>query len=80
MDGSSAEFIKALETVGLEEQNALRNYYEIPESIRYVDNARGVEIAALPLSDYRLTVMVDYNSPVLGSQHATLADIGQFGD
>ena len=80
MDGSSAEFIKALNTVGYEEQNALRNYYEIPESIRYVDNARGVEIAALPLPDYRLTVMVDYNSPVLGSQHATLADIGKFSD
>ena len=79
MDGSSAEFIKALESVGLEEQNALRNYYEITESIRFVDNARGVEIAALPLPDYRLTVMVDYNSPVLGSQHATLTDIGQFG-
>ena len=79
MDGSSADFMTALESVGLAEQNALRNYYEIPESIRYVDNARGVEIAALPLSDYRLTVMVDYNSPVLGSQHATLADIGQFG-
>jgi UDP-3-O-[3-hydroxymyristoyl] N-acetylglucosamine deacetylase/3-hydroxyacyl-[acyl-carrier-protein] dehydratase len=80
MDGSSAEFIKAIETVGLQEQNALRNYYEIPESIRYVDNARGVEIAALPLTDYRLTVMVDYNSPVLGSQHATLDDIGKFSD
>ena len=79
MDGSSADFMTALESVGLQEQNALRNYYEIPESIRYVDNARGVEIAALPLSDYRLTVMVDYNSPVLGSQHATLADIGQVG-
>ncbi|GAA4024296.1 bifunctional UDP-3-O-[3-hydroxymyristoyl] N-acetylglucosamine deacetylase/3-hydroxyacyl-ACP dehydratase [Hymenobacter glaciei] len=80
MDGSSAEFIKALDTVGYEEQNALRNYYEIPESIRYVDNARGVEIAALPLPDYRLTVMVDYNSPVLGSQHATLDDIGKFSE
>lgn len=80
MDGSSAEFIKALRTVGLEEQNALRNYYEITDTIRFVDNTRGVEIAALPLSDYRLTVMVDYNSPVLGSQHATLADINQFAD
>ena len=80
MDGSSAEFIKALSSAGLAEQNALRNYYEIPESIRYVDNARGVEIAALPLSDYRLTVMVDYNSPVLGSQHATLTDIGLFSE
>jgi UDP-3-O-[3-hydroxymyristoyl] N-acetylglucosamine deacetylase/3-hydroxyacyl-[acyl-carrier-protein] dehydratase len=78
MDGSSYEFIKAIMEVGLEEQNALRNYFEIPEEIRFVDNGRAVEIAALPLNDYRLTVMVDYNSPVLGSQHASLTDITQF--
>ncbi|SNR31681.1 MULTISPECIES: bifunctional UDP-3-O-[3-hydroxymyristoyl] N-acetylglucosamine deacetylase/3-hydroxyacyl-ACP dehydratase [Hymenobacter] len=78
MDGSSYEFIKPLHEVGLEEQNALRNYFEIPDEIRYVDNARAVEIAGLPLNNYRLTVMVDYNSPVLGSQHASLTDISQF--
>ncbi|UOQ70653.1 bifunctional UDP-3-O-[3-hydroxymyristoyl] N-acetylglucosamine deacetylase/3-hydroxyacyl-ACP dehydratase [Hymenobacter cellulosilyticus] len=78
MDGSSYEFIKAIMEVGLEEQNALRNYFEIPEEIRFVDNGRAVEIAALPLNDYRLTVMVDYNSPVLGSQHASLTDISHF--
>ena len=39
-----------------------------------------MEIAALPLSDYRLTVMVDYNSPVLGSQHATLDRHRQFSE
>ncbi|OON70127.1 bifunctional UDP-3-O-[3-hydroxymyristoyl] N-acetylglucosamine deacetylase/3-hydroxyacyl-ACP dehydratase [Hymenobacter sp. CRA2] len=80
MDGSSLPFVEALQEVGLEEQNALRNYFEIPDEIRFVDNARGVEIAALPLNDYRVTVMVDYNSPVLGSQHASLTNITQFAD
>lgn len=78
MDGSSYQFIEALEKVGLEEQNALRNYFEIPDEIRFLDNDRAVEIAALPLDNYRVTVMVDYNSPVLGSQHASLTDINQF--
>ncbi|MCS6820905.1 MAG: bifunctional UDP-3-O-[3-hydroxymyristoyl] N-acetylglucosamine deacetylase/3-hydroxyacyl-ACP dehydratase [Microscillaceae bacterium] len=78
MDGSSIEFVKVLESAGIEEQNALRNYYEVTESIFYRDKAREVEIAALPLNDYRLTVMIDYNSPVLGSQHATLTDIKFF--
>ncbi|WP_400191105.1 bifunctional UDP-3-O-[3-hydroxymyristoyl] N-acetylglucosamine deacetylase/3-hydroxyacyl-ACP dehydratase [Hymenobacter sp. B81] len=80
MDGSSLPFIEALQQVGLEEQNALRNYFEIPDSVHFVDHARGVEIAALPLNDYRVTVMVDYNSPVLGSQHASLNNITQFTD
>lgn len=78
MDGSSKMFVDALMEVGTEEQNALRNFYEVQESIFYRDSSRDVEIAALPLDDYRVTVMVDYNSPVLGSQHASLTDIKQF--
>ncbi|GAB3535470.1 bifunctional UDP-3-O-[3-hydroxymyristoyl] N-acetylglucosamine deacetylase/3-hydroxyacyl-ACP dehydratase [Pontibacter brevis] len=78
MDGSSIEFVKALQSVGVQEQNALRNYFEIPSGITYKDDSRGVEIVALPLDDYRLTAMVDYNSPVLGSQHASITNISQF--
>ena len=78
MDGSSIEFIKVLEKEGTEEQNAYRNFFEVPEGIFYRDEKRDVELAALPLDDYRVTVMVDYNSPVLGSQHASLNSISDF--
>lgn len=78
MDGSSIEFVKALEQVGFEEQNALRNFFEVPEGIFYAEEDRNVEMAALPLDDYRVTVMVDYNSEVLGSQHASLNEISGF--
>ena len=78
MDGSSRQFIDAILAVGLEEQNAQRNFFEIPESVVYEDKDREVEIAALPLDDYRITVMVDYKSPVLGSQHASLNNIADF--
>ena len=78
MDGSSIQFIDALKSAGLDEQNALRNFFEVPEGVFYREPARQVEIAALPLNDYRLTVMVDYNSPVLGSQHASLNKLADF--
>ncbi len=78
MDGSSRMFIDALENVGLQEQAAQRDFFEVPESVFYQDKDRDVEIAALPLDDYRITVMVDYNSPVLGSQHALLNNIEDF--
>lgn len=80
MDGSSIQFIEILKKAGFEEQNAARDFLEVTESVFYNDNERGVEMAALPLDDYRLTVMVDYNSPVLGSQHASLNDITKFED
>jgi UDP-3-O-[3-hydroxymyristoyl] N-acetylglucosamine deacetylase/3-hydroxyacyl-[acyl-carrier-protein] dehydratase len=78
MDGSSGKFVEALQSAGIVEQNALRNFFEVNESIFYRDHSRDVEIAALPLDDYRVTVMIDYKSPVLGSQHASITDISQF--
>lgn len=78
MDGSSIQFIDILKEAGTEEQNAIRDFFEVQEPVFYREAARNVEIAALPLDDYRVTVMIDYNSPVLGSQHASLNDIRQF--
>lgn len=78
MDGSSIQFVQVLKEAGTEEQNALRDFYEVQDGIFYRESARHVEIAALPLDDYRVTVMIDYNSPVLGSQHASITNIQQF--
>ncbi|WP_460981248.1 bifunctional UDP-3-O-[3-hydroxymyristoyl] N-acetylglucosamine deacetylase/3-hydroxyacyl-ACP dehydratase [Spirosoma fluminis] len=78
MDGSSIQFIEALRDAGVEEQNATRNYFEVSEYVHYRNPEKDIELAALPLNDYRLTVMVDYNSRVISSQHAYLNDITQF--
>ena len=78
MDGSSKPFVDAIESVGILEQNADKNYFEIPHNVHYTDEENGVEMVAMPLDDYRLTVMVDYNSPVLGSQHASVTDLKEF--
>ncbi len=78
MDGSSIQFVNVLKEAGAEEQNAIRDFFEVQDSIFYREVDRNVEIAALPLDDYRVTVMIDYNSPVLGSQHASITNIRQF--
>ena len=80
MDGSSIKFVDALIDAGIEEQNAYRNYFEVPEYVHYKNLDKDTEMVALPLSDYRLTVMVDYNSTVISSQHASLNDITLFKD
>ena len=80
MDGSSIEFVKKLEETGKIDQKAEREYFEITENISYRDNDNHVEMVAMPLNDYRLTVMVDYNSPVLGSQHASITTLSEFGE
>ena len=72
LDGSAKPFVEAIERVGLQPQKAEQQYYVIEEPVHYQDKQRGVDIAALPFEGFRATVMVDYNSQVLGMQLATL--------
>ncbi|MGF7074342.1 bifunctional UDP-3-O-[3-hydroxymyristoyl] N-acetylglucosamine deacetylase/3-hydroxyacyl-ACP dehydratase [Mucilaginibacter sp. 3215] len=78
MDGSSIQFVDVITEIGLVEQDADREYYHIPYNIHYSEPERKVEMVAMPLDDYRFTCMVDYNSQVLGSQHASISTIGEF--
>jgi len=78
MDGSAILFVEALESAGVVQQSIDREYYQIPHNITYTDADRKVEIVAMPLEDYRFTCMIDYNSPVLGSQHAVISTIAEF--
>lgn len=78
LDGSAFPFVELIESAEPVEQNAMRNFYEISEAVYYKDEENNIEIGALPSHDYRLTVMVDFNSKVIHSQHAQLHDISLF--
>lgn len=78
MDGSAKPFVEAISAVGSEEQDAVREYFELKENIPWEDTEKGIEFLAIPDVNYRLTVMVDYQSPVLGTQHASMYHVGEF--
>lgn len=78
MDGSSLPFVHAIEEAGALEQKAEREYFEIRKVIPWEDLDKGIEMLAVPSNEFRLTVMVDYRTPVLGTQHATMYHIGEF--
>lgn len=78
MDGSSLPFVREIERVGYQDQEAERDYFELTENIPWEDVEKGIEFLAVPADHYRITVMVDYKSPVLGTQHASMYHIGEF--
>lgn len=78
MDGSALPFVKGIEATGYLEQDAVREYFELTENIPWEDLENDIEFLAIPDVNYRLTVMVDYKSPVLGTQHASMYHIGEF--
>ena len=78
IDGSSAPFIEIIEKAGVVEQDAAKAWYSIDENIFHYDDAKRVEMVALPALDYQITTLIDFNSPVLGTQHAALKSIKEF--
>lgn len=72
MDGTSMPFVEALLKAERKEQDAERDYFIVTEPIAYKDEVTGTELLALPADDFEATVMIDFNSKVLGQQFASL--------
>ncbi len=80
LDGSSEPFVLELQKIGTVKQSALRVYYDITHNITFTDEDKKVEMVALPYHEYRINTLIDFNSPVLGTQHAALKNISFFND
>jgi len=80
LDGSSRQFIEAIDSVGIQEQDAKRIVYSIDSNIHFYDPVKNVDMLAVPSNEYQITTLIDFNSPVLGTQHATLKHLTEFRD
>ncbi len=78
LDGSSHFFLQSLKDAGIEDQEAEKDYFVVHENLTYEDLDRQTEMLAVPQDEFRLTVMVDYNSKFLGTQHAHMYHLGEF--
>lgn len=78
MDGSSSIFVQKIKEAGIVEQEAEREYFVLDENLKYENAEKQAEILAVPDVEHRVTVMVDYNSPLLGTQHASMYSIVEF--
>ena len=78
IDGSSEPFVELLEEALVVEQEAAKAWYSIDENIYLYDDKKRVEMVAMPAVDYQITTLIDFNSPVLGTQHAGLKTIKDF--
>ena len=74
-DGSAMPYVEKLVEAGFVTQEAPKDYLVIDQTVMYHNEEEQVDIVALPLNSYRMTVMVDYQNPVLGSQHTGLFDL-----
>lgn len=78
LDGSSIQFMKALNKAKPLAQNAMRKYFVVREEICYEDSETGIKIQAFPADEFSVSVSIDYDSKVLGFQETELKSINEF--
>ena len=80
LDGSSRYFTEALNKVGTVEQNADKVFMEINEVLTYTNAENKVELIAIPSDEFKISVLIDFETDVLSTQNASLDRIEDFQD
>ena len=78
LDGSSKHYVENIQRVGIEEQNAEKDYYIIKKKIEFHDKKTGSSIVILPDEQFSITAMISFESQLINSQFATLDSMSDF--
>ena len=77
LDGSARFFVKEIERVGLEEQDAEQKVYVVKEPIEYISE-HGHVLRIEPCDHYEVDVTIAFPSVLLKEQHATLTNLADY--
>jgi UDP-3-O-[3-hydroxymyristoyl] N-acetylglucosamine deacetylase/3-hydroxyacyl-[acyl-carrier-protein] dehydratase len=80
LDGSSIVYVNEIERVGLEEQDADRDFYIVKTKIEVKDEETGSSITVLPDDSFGVYAHITFDSIFLDNQFATLDNLKDFKD
>lgn len=78
LDGSASMYVDKINEIGIEEQNAPKDYYIIRHKTEIKDEESGSCITILPDEGFSLTTMCSFESKFINSQFATLDDMDAY--
>lgn len=78
MDGSSQPFVNLIKNAEIVVQEQAREIFALKNNIVHRDEVSGSQIIAMPSDTFKVTVMVDYNSQIVGPQHASMEHLEDF--
>ena len=77
LDGSAKLYVKAIQKVGLQEQDAEQKVFVVKEPIEYISE-RGNKMQILPSDKYEVEVTITYPTGLLREQKAELYDLAEY--
>ena len=76
MDGSAIDFVNILKD-NIADQDKPKQFFELKDILSYKDEEKGIELIAVPADKFKVTYMVDYQNPALGTQFTSLYDLDE---
>ena len=77
LDGSARMFVREIQRVGLEEQDAEQQVFVVQEPIEYISE-HGHSMRIEPCDHYEVDVTIAFQSTILREQHASLANLAEY--
>ena len=78
LDGSAIKYVEKIKEIGLQEQNAPKDFYVIRKKIEIKDDKSGSCITLLPDDEFSITAMCSFQSKFIASQFATLDGMANY--
>lgn len=72
LDGSAMMYVNKINEIGIEEQNAPKDFYIIRHKLEVKDEQSGSVITILPDEEFSITAMCSFESKLVNSQFASL--------
>ena len=80
LDGSAIKYVEKIREIGLQEQNAPKDFYVIRKKIEIKDDKSGSCITLLPDEEFSITAMCSFESKFIASQFATLDGMSNYAE
>lgn len=80
LDGSAAMYVEQINKVGIVEQDAEKDYFEVTHKIEIKDEESGKCITLFPDDEFSVTAMCSFESKFISSQFATLDSMSQYAE
>lgn len=78
LDGSAIQYFEGLKAAGIKELNADKDYFYVKEKVEF-SKPDGSSVVLLPDDSFSANVLIEFDSPVLSNQYATLDRLEDFG-
>lgn len=78
LDGSAIQYVNAIEQVGIEEQNADRDYFIVRRKMEVYDKETGSKLILLPDDNFSVNSFIEFDSQFIPNQSASLDDLNDY--